>query len=157
VRLQEWLEWQQRVHPRAIDLTLGRVTQVLEALDCARPRCPVITVGGTNGKGSVTALLSSVLGAAGRRVGLFTSPHLIRYTERIRIAGREVEEAALIAAFERIEAVRGDVTLTFFEYSFAAAALLFGAADLDAWILEVGLGGRFDAVNAVSADVAVIV
>jgi dihydrofolate synthase/folylpolyglutamate synthase len=116
----------------------------------------VITVAGTNGKGSCVALLSQILKCAGYRVGAFTSPHLIRYNERIVIDGREVSDASLIAAFERIDAARGDETLTFFEFNALAALLVFETATLDAIILEVGLGGRLDAVNVVDADVALV-
>ena len=155
--LAEWLEFQQRVHPQSMDFTLERIRTVLARLGLDKPRAPVITVGGTNGKGSVTAMLESILGAGGASVGLYTSPHLLRYQERIRIGGREVEADSLVDAFERIEAVRGEVTLTYFEYSTAAALLLFAAAPVDALVLEVGLGGRLDAVNAIDADVAVVV
>jgi dihydrofolate synthase/folylpolyglutamate synthase len=155
--LAEWLDWQLRVHPRTIDFTLERIRVVLERLGVAQPRVPVLTVGGTNGKGSVTALLDSVLRAGGLRVGHYTSPHLLRYEERIRIDGREIEAAALVDVFERVEAARGDVTLTFFEYATAAALVAFADAKLDALVLEVGMGGRLDAVNALDADVAVVV
>jgi len=116
----------------------------------------VITVGGTNGKGSCVAMLDSILSRAGYRVGVFTSPHLVRYNERIRIAGQDVLDAALVAAFERIEDARGEISLTFFEFNTLAALLVFAAADLDAIVLEVGLGGRLDAVNVVDADVAIV-
>lgn len=155
--LAEWLDWQLRVHPRAMDFTLDRIRVVLERLGVARPRVPVFTVGGTNGKGSVTALLDSTLRASGLRVGHYTSPHLVRYEERIRIDGREIDAAELVAVFERVEAARGDVTLTFFEYATAAALVAFADARLDALVLEVGLGGRLDAVNAIDPDVAVVV
>ena len=155
--LAEWLDFQQRVHPRAMDFTLERIRAVLGRLGALKPRAPVITVGGTNGKGSVTAMLEAVLLAAGRRVGLYTSPHLARYEERIRIDGREIAAEWLVGFFERIEAARGEITLTYFEYSTAAALLAFAAEPLDAIVLEVGLGGRLDAVNVVDADVAVVV
>ncbi len=155
--LAEWLEYQQRVHPRAMDFTLERIRAVLARLGGARPGAAVITVGGTNGKGSVTALLEAVLLAAGRRVGLYTSPHLTRYEERIRIDGREIDAARLVAIFERIEAARGAITLTYFEYATAAALVAFAEQPLDFVVLEVGLGGRLDAVNVVDADVAVVV
>jgi dihydrofolate synthase/folylpolyglutamate synthase len=116
----------------------------------------VITVGGTNGKGSCVALLEAMLGAGGYRVGTFTSPHLVRYNERIRIAGRLATDAELMDAFARIEAVRGDHSLTFFEFNTLAALLLFQSLPLDAVVLEVGLGGRLDAVNIVDSDVAVL-
>lgn len=155
--LADWLDYQQRIHPRTIDFTLDRIRVVLGRLGLARPRVPVLTVGGTNGKGSVTALIESVLRAGGRRTGLYTSPHLIRYQERIRVDGREIDEPALLAAFERVEAARGDEQLTFFEYATAAALVAFEQARVDVLVLEVGLGGRLDAVNALAADVAVVV
>lgn len=155
--LAEWLDYQQRLHPQAMDFTLERIRAVLDRLGLRRPRAPVITVGGTNGKGSVTAMLESILAAGGAKVGLYTSPHLVRYEERIRIGGAEIDAATLIAAFERIEAARGEVSLTYFEYSTAAALLAFADAEVDAIVLEVGLGGRLDAVNAIDADVAVVV
>jgi len=154
--LAEWLAYQERIHPRSMDFTLERIQAVLGRLGLLRPRARVITVGGTNGKGSVTAYLDAVLRAAGARVGLYTSPHLSRYTERIRIDGREIDEAQLLAAFERVEAARGAVTLTFFEYATAAALAAFAVEPLDFLVLEVGLGGRLDAVNALDADAAVV-
>jgi dihydrofolate synthase/folylpolyglutamate synthase len=154
--LSDWLSWQQSLHPSAIDLGLTRVHRTLQRLGWRKPDCPVITVGGTNGKGSSVAMLDSILTAAGYRVGTFTSPHLVRYNERIVIAGREVSDASLMAAFERIDDVRGEDTLTFFEFNALAALLIFETARLDAIVLEVGLGGRLDAVNAVDADVALI-
>jgi dihydrofolate synthase/folylpolyglutamate synthase len=155
--LDEWLEYQQRVHPRAMDFTLERVRIVLDRLGLRRPSATVVTVGGTNGKGSTTAMLDAVLRAGGRRAGLYTSPHLVRYEERIRIDGREIDAAHLVDVFERVEAARGEVTLTFFEYATAAALLAFADAELEAYVLEVGLGGRLDAVNAIDADASVVV
>jgi dihydrofolate synthase / folylpolyglutamate synthase len=154
--LSEWLLWQEKLHPSSIDLGLDRVRRTLERLKWQAPRCPVITVGGTNGKGSTVALIRRMLSASGYRVGTFTSPHLIRYNERITIAEREVSDASLVAAFERIDVARGDDTLTFFEFNTLAALLIFEGADLDAMVLEVGLGGRLDAVNVVDADLAII-
>ncbi len=154
--LAEWLAFQERVHPRAMDFTLERIRTVLARLGLARPRARVLTVGGTNGKGSVTTLLEALLREGGHRVGLYTSPHLVRYTERIRIDGREIDERRLIDVFERVEAARNDITLTFFEYATAAALLAFDDLAVDYAVLEVGLGGRLDAVNAVDAEVAVV-
>lgn len=154
--LGDWLAWQETLHPRAVDLGLDRLRRTLERLKWRRPDCPVITIGGTNGKGSSAALTAAILGAAGYRVGVFTSPHLVRYQERITIAGREISDASLIAAFERIDAARGADTLTFFEFNTLAALLVFETAGLDAVVLEVGMGGRLDAVNIVDADVALI-
>lgn len=155
--LEAWLEYQQRVHPRAMDFTLSRMHALLAALGLPRPARHVITVGGTNGKGSVTATLEAVARAGGLSTGLYTSPHLVRYTERIRIDGEEIDEARLCAIFERIEAARGTTTLTYFEYGTLAALLAFQDAGVDLAILEVGLGGRLDAVNAIDADVAAVV
>src|SRR5688500_6106615 len=150
--LADWLTWQETLHPRAIDLGLERLHRTLVRLGWERPTCPVITIGGTNGKGSCVALLSRILASAGYRVGTFTSPHLVRYNERISIDGREVSDESLIAGFERIDAARGDDTLTFFEFNALAALLIFEAANLDAIILEVGMGGRLDAVTVVDPD-----
>jgi dihydrofolate synthase/folylpolyglutamate synthase len=154
--LAEWLELQDSVHPRTIDLGLERVTEVAERLGLAAPAYRVVTVGGTNGKGSVAAHAEALLRAAGTPVGLFTSPHLVRYNERIRVGGAEVGDAELIEAFERIEAARGTTTLTFFEYNTLAALLIFARRAVEVAVLEVGLGGRLDATNLVSADVAVV-
>lgn len=154
--LADWLSWQERLHPSAIDLGLERLTRTLERLRWRRPACPVITIAGTNGKGSSVALTARILTVAGYRVGTFTSPHLLRYNERITIAGREVSDASLMVAFERIDAARGEQTLTFFEFNTLAALLVFETAGLDAIVLEVGMGGRLDAVNVVDADVALI-
>ncbi|HEY0939572.1 MAG TPA: bifunctional tetrahydrofolate synthase/dihydrofolate synthase [Steroidobacter sp.] len=154
--LADWLRWQETLHPSTIDLGLERMRRTLERLEWRQPACPVITVAGTNGKGSTVALTSRILRAAGYRVGTFTSPHLVRYNERIIIDGREVSDASLVAAFERIDEARGDDTLTFFEFNTLAALLVFDTACLDAIVLEVGLGGRLDSVNAVDADVAVV-
>jgi dihydrofolate synthase / folylpolyglutamate synthase len=154
--LYEWLLWQEKLHPSSIDLGLERVRRTLERLGWQAPSCPVITVGGTNGKGSTVALLRRTLSAEGYRVGTFTSPHLLRYNERITIAERDVSDASLVAAFERIDVARDDDTLTFFEFNTLAALLIFETANLDAMVLEVGLGGRLDAVNVIDADLAII-
>ena len=155
--LDAWLAWQERLHPAAIELGLDRVRRVLDALGLRAFACPVITVGGTNGKGSCVALLDSILRAAGLRVGAFTSPHLVRYNERIRVNGREATDLELMQAFERVSDARDDVSLTFFEYNTLAALSLFAATPLDAVILEVGMGGRLDAVNVIDPDVSLIV
>jgi dihydrofolate synthase / folylpolyglutamate synthase len=154
--LAEWLALQESVHPKTIDMDLVRVTAVARALGVDKPACPVITVGGTNGKGSTVAHLEALLRAAGASTGTFTSPHLIRYNERIRVDGVEVDDAELVAAFERIEGARGTTTLTFFEYNTLAALLIFAERAVDVEVLEVGLGGRLDATNLVGADVAVV-
>ncbi len=203
--LEQWLAHQSQVHPQTIDLGLERLREVLERLHWRQPSVPVITVAGTNGKGSVTAYCAAILRAAGYRVGTFASPHLRDYRERIRVHDRLVTNEELIAAFERIEAARmrprgthggtaardaatpdvaapgvaspgvaasdvtmpgatssgaappGEVSLTFFEYNSLAAFLIFQAAEVDAWVLEVGMGGRLDAVNVVDPTVAVVV
>jgi dihydrofolate synthase/folylpolyglutamate synthase len=154
--LEQWLAYQTQVHPQAIDLGLDRLHVVLERLQWRQPQIPVITVAGTNGKGSVSAYCAAIMSAAGLRVGTFTSPHLRSYRERIRVHDRLAGTAELLAAFEQIEAARGSVALTFFEFNTLAALLIFGAAPLDAWVLEVGMGGRLDAVNVVDPDVAVV-
>jgi dihydrofolate synthase/folylpolyglutamate synthase len=155
--LEQWLAYQSRVHPQAIDLGLGRLRLVLDRLNWRQPTVPVITVAGTNGKGSVSGYCAAIMAAAGYRVGTFTSPHLRDYRERIRIHDRLVSAEELVSAFERIEAARGEVGLTFFEFNTLAAFLVFEAAQLDAWVLEIGMGGRLDAVNVVDPDVAVVV
>lgn len=154
--LTDWLVWLEQQHPRAIDLGLERVGQVADRLGLRHPGCPVITVGGTNGKGSTVATLVSICRAASLRTGSYTSPHLLRFNERICLDGEPVADAPLVAAFERIEAARGEVSLTYFEFTTLAAFLLFREAGLDVLVLEVGLGGRLDAVNLVDADVAVV-
>jgi dihydrofolate synthase/folylpolyglutamate synthase len=135
---------------------LARVSSVARTLGLDKPSSRVITVGGTNGKGSTVAHLDALLRAAGASTGMFTSPHFIRYNERIRVGGIEVDDAELIGAFERIEPARGATTLTFFEYNALAALMIFAERRVDVAILEVGLGGRLDAVNLVDADVAVV-
>ncbi|OZB58807.1 MAG: bifunctional tetrahydrofolate synthase/dihydrofolate synthase [Lysobacterales bacterium 14-68-21] len=159
--LADWLAYQEQVNPRAIELGLERVRAVWQRMGAPRPACHVITVGGTNGKGSTVALLEAMLRRAGRRVGCFTSPHLLAYNERVRIDGADVDDASLVAAFERIESARmrgpGEpIPLTYFEFGTLAALDLFARADLDVAVLEVGLGGRLDAVNIVDADVVAI-
>ncbi len=154
--LADWLEQQQKSHPSAIELTLDRVREVARRLDLLKPAYRVVTVGGTNGKGSTVACLDALLRTAGLRCGRFTSPHLARYNERICVDGEEASDASLIRSFERIDAVRGDITLTFFEYNALAALDQFRAAEVDVAVLEVGLGGRLDATNIIDADVAVI-
>ncbi len=155
--LEQWLAYQTQVHPQSIDLGLDRLRLVLERLNWRQPKVPVVTIAGTNGKGSVSGYCAAILAAAGYRVGTFTSPHLRDYRERIRIHDRLVSAAELVSVFERIEAARREVGLTFFEFNTLAALLLFDAAQLDAWVLEIGMGGRLDAVNVVDPDVTVIV
>jgi dihydrofolate synthase / folylpolyglutamate synthase len=154
--LAGWLEWQQALHPRAIEPGLDRLQRVLVRTGWQPPRVPVFTIGGTNGKGSCVAMLDAILHAGGRRVGTFTSPHLLDYRERIRIDGRDIASASLIVAFERIADALGADTLTFFEFNALAALLVLESANPDAIVLEVGMGGRLDAVNVVDADVAIV-
>ena len=156
MKLQDWLDHQQRLHPREIELGLERVSAVAARMGLVRPAARVITVAGTNGKGSTVAFIEAMAAQAGWRVGTYTSPHLLRYNERVRVAGREASDEALVACFERVEAARGDTSLTWFEFGTLAALALLGDASLDLAVLEVGLGGRLDAVNIVDADVAVI-
>ena len=153
--LDGWLARLEQLHPRAIDLGLDRVQRVAQALGL-NPTFPIIIVGGTNGKGSTCAYLEAMLSAAGYKTGLYTSPHLLRYNERVRIAGQDVSDADLIAAFERIDIARGDTSLTYYEFGTLGAMLQFVDADVDVAILEVGLGGRLDAVNIFDADAAIV-
>ncbi|MGH8494854.1 MAG: bifunctional tetrahydrofolate synthase/dihydrofolate synthase [Gammaproteobacteria bacterium] len=153
--LAEWLDWQEKLHPRAVDLGLERVGQVLTRLDVKVPPGGVITVGGTNGKGSCVAYLEAML-LGERRTGAYTSPHLLDYNERIRIGGAPAADGDIMVAFQRVDDARGEVRLTYFEFGTLAALWLFAQARCEVWLLEVGLGGRLDAVNALDADVAVI-
>jgi len=155
-KLDDWLELQQSVHPRSIDLGLARVGRVARLLGLDQPQCPVITVAGTNGKGSVVAHSDALLRAMGFSTGVFTSPHLVRYNERLCVNGAEASDEEIVAAFERIETARTDTTLTYFEFNALAALALFAARRVDVAVLEVGLGGRLDAANLVDADVGVI-
>lgn len=154
--LEQWLAYQQGAHGLSIDLSLERVREVAARLGLLDKRCPAVIIAGTNGKGSTAAALAALLQSCGQRAGLFTKPHLVRYNERIRIDGVQVSDAVLLAAFERIEAARGAVTLTYFEYNALAALEAFRRAAVDVMVLEVGLGGRLDAVNIIDADVAVL-
>lgn len=154
--LAEWLAYIERQHARPIDMGLERVRAVLARLKPGPIAKAVVTVGGTNGKGSTVAFVEAIARAAGWRVGAYTSPHLLRYNERVRIDGEEIGDAALVGAFAAVEAARADTPLTYFEFGTLAALWLFARAKLDMAILEVGLGGRLDATNVVDADVAVI-
>jgi dihydrofolate synthase / folylpolyglutamate synthase len=154
--LEDWLRVQETVHGLGIDLGLARVRAVAERMDLLPFGPRTIIVAGTNGKGSTVACLEAVLRAIGIRAGAFTSPHLIRYNERIRVDGAEASDAELIAAFEAIDAVRGEITLTFFEYNALAALAVFRARAVEVAVLEVGLGGRLDAVNIVDAEAAIV-
>lgn len=154
--LVAWLYYLERLHAKPIDLGLERVCRVATGLNLLRPAPFVITVGGTNGKGTTCRLLEAILLASGMRVGVYSSPHLLRYTERVRIQGYELPEAAHSEAMAIIEAGRGATSLSYFEFGTLAALQLFRQAALDVVVLEVGLGGRLDATNIVDADVAVI-
>ena len=154
--LCSWLEVLEGRHFKPIDLGLERCSAVWRALGEPRPGARIITVAGTNGKGSVVAYLAAILGSAGHRCGTYTSPHILRFNERLQLQGNAVSDAALIAAFEQVEAVRAEVSLTYFEFTTLAAFVLMQEHQLDWAILEVGLGGRLDAVNLVDPDCAVI-
>lgn len=155
MNISDWLAFIERQHAKPVDLGLDRVRQVSQALG-QRQTCPVILVGGTNGKGSTCAMLERILLCAGWRVGLYTSPHLISYNERVRVDGRPVDDAALCEGFARVEAARGGTPLTYFEFGTLAAWEAFAAHPLDAIILEVGLGGRLDATNLFEPDVSIV-
>jgi dihydrofolate synthase/folylpolyglutamate synthase len=154
--LAGWLTWMEAHHPRQIELGLERVAAVAANLTIDLSRGKIITVGGTNGKGSCVAFLEAILRAAGYRVGAYTSPHLLHYNERVRIDGVAVSDAQLCEAFSAVHAALGEISLTYFEFGTLAAFWLFQQAQLDVVILEVGLGGRLDAVNIIDADVAVL-
>jgi dihydrofolate synthase/folylpolyglutamate synthase len=153
--LEDWLRYIEQQHPQVIALGLERVSETLERMQI-RLQCPVLTVGGTNGKGSTCAMLESILRAAGYRTGLYTSPHLVRYNERVRIGGIEAEDEPLSEAFAAVEAARGQTPLTYFEFGTLAAFWVFSQQKIETAILEVGLGGRLDAVNVLDADCAVL-
>jgi dihydrofolate synthase / folylpolyglutamate synthase len=156
MRLADWLAYQEQVHPKAIDLGLERVKAVADRLGLLPPQALTLTVAGTNGKGSSVTLAAGIYQAAGYKVGRYTSPHLLRYNERIAIDGVDASDEALCAAFTAIEAARGDVPLTYFEYGTLAALWLFRKSCCEVQVLEVGLGGRLDAVNIVDTDCALI-
>jgi dihydrofolate synthase/folylpolyglutamate synthase len=153
--LGEWLSYIERQHPKTIALGLDRVREVFSRLNI-KIQCPVLTVAGTNGKGSTCAMLESILRAAGYRTGLYTSPHLMRYNERVRVAGVEASDEALADSFSAVEQARLEVPLTYFEFGTLAALWLFSRQKIEAALLEVGLGGRLDAVNIVDPDCAVL-
>ncbi|MCO4088134.1 MAG: bifunctional tetrahydrofolate synthase/dihydrofolate synthase [Limnohabitans sp.] len=153
--LQQWLDWCEHLHPVAIDMGLERVKAVAERMNL-RFDCPVITVAGTNGKGSTCAMLEAVLLQAGYRTGVYTSPHLVHFEERCRLHGESASAEMFADAFAAVEAVRGDVSLTYFEFSTLAIFHLMAQAQLDVAILEVGMGGRLDAVNIMDADCTII-
>lgn len=155
--LADWLRWQEQLHPSRIDLGLERVQRVLVAMQLRTPPFKVLTVGGTNGKGSCVALLDAILRAQGYRVGAYTSPHILRYNERVSVNGIEASDAELCAAFARVDAARRDIRLTFFEFGTLAALDIFRTRGIEVAALEVGMGGRLDAVNAVDPLGALVV
>lgn len=154
--LPDWLHWQEQLHPKSIDLGLTRVRAVWRRMHTTDFSCPVITVGGTNGKGSSVAMLQAIYREAGYHVGAYTSPHLWQYNERICLNAEPVSDAMICDAFARVDAARGKTSLTYFEFGTLAALDIFKQHALDVIILEVGLGGRLDAVNIIDADVAII-
>jgi dihydrofolate synthase/folylpolyglutamate synthase len=154
--LDEWLAYLEQLHPSAIDMGLERSRQVATRLGLGRPARRVITVTGTNGKGSTCAFIATLLADCQLKVGVYSSPHLLRYNERVQIGGRDVDDEALCEAFAAVEAARGETTLTYFEMGTLAAFWLFERSDLDAVVLEVGLGGRLDTVNLIDADLSLV-
>ncbi len=164
--LADWLAYIEGQHPKAIEMTLERSREVAQRMGLTKPAPRVVTVGGTNGKGSTVAFIEAIARAAGWRVGAYTSPHLLRYNERVRIEGHDADDDELIAAFAAVERARvgisdddrkqSEIALTYFEFGTLAALWLFAQRDLDLVVLEVGLGGRLDAVNLIDPDVAVI-
>ncbi len=154
--LDQWLARLETLHPNPIDLGLERVAAVALALDLLPVAVPVVTVAGTNGKGSTVAVLEAILGGVGKHTGVYTSPHLLRFNERIRVGGVDASDAEIIAAFRDVDDARGDTSLTYFEFATLAALLVFRTRAVDVLVLEVGLGGRLDAVNIVDPTVAVI-
>lgn len=154
--LQEWLAWQEELHFTAIELGLDRCTEVAENMGLLNPDFIVISVAGTNGKGSSVTMLDSIIANSGYKTGCYTSPHLIRYNERVKLNGVEVTDEMLCKSFSRIDHARGDISLTYFEFGTLAALDIFHHANVDVAVFEVGLGGRLDAVNCLDADVALI-
>lgn len=154
--LDDWLTYLELIHPAEIDLGLDRVLVVFRRLFRSNPRARILTVGGTNGKGSTVVALERLLARAGRRTGAYTSPHLQRYNERVRVNGTDVSDDVLVRAFEMVEKARKSTTLTYFEFGTLAAFVIFNESGLDDWVLEVGLGGRLDAVNILDADLSII-
>lgn len=156
--LNTWLDYWSHVHVTGIDLGLERVIPVAEKLGVTRPQAKVLTVAGTNGKGSTTTTLAAILNAQGYKVGLYQSPHIYRFNERVKLAGIEVDDQTLVDAFVQVDQARRDcdLSLSFFEATTLAAFVIFKAKQCDVWVLEVGLGGRLDVVNVIEPDVAVI-
>ncbi len=156
LNLDSWLDYIGRIHPKEMDFGLDRILKVVRPLNWNRFSCPVVIVGGTNGKGSCVRFLENIFTAAGYRVGAYTSPHLMKFNERIRINNQMVDDQTLVSSFQQVEQLRQPISLSYFEFTFLAALQIFQQACLDLVILEVGLGGRLDAVNIVDADIAVI-
>ena len=154
--LSEWLAWQASLNPREIDLGLERVRQVANRLSLSRPAIGLITVGGSNGKGSTVGIIESLCAANDLSTAVYTSPHLVRYNERMRLDGDEVDDDWLIEQFAAVDEARGETPLTYFEFGTLAALRGFSQAQVDVWILEIGLGGRLDAVNVIDPDISVV-
>ena len=154
--LEEWIDWQCKLHPTNMDFNLSRVIEVAKKLKIDQPIPKVITVAGTNGKGSTVSILESILYESDYKVGSYTSPHLLNFNERIKIDKVPVKTDSICDAFESIEETRGNITLTYFEFSTLAALIIFSKSNLDVIILEVGLGGRLDAVNIINPDISII-
>ena len=154
--LQEWLDWQEKLHFTAIELGLDRCRKVAELMKLLPPAYFVISVAGTNGKGSTAVMLENILRSAGYKTGIYTSPHLIRYNERIKVDGREIDDPTLCAAFDRIDKARENISLTYFEFGTLAAMDIFQNRKIDIAIMEVGMGGRLDAVNMLDANISII-
>ncbi len=158
-KLNDWLEYQLQIHPKSIDMGLDRISEVSKRLEITKPAPRVITVAGTNGKGSTVAFIEAIARAAGWKVGAYTSPHILSYNERVRVDGINADDQQFIRVFEKIEAARlreTEIPLTYFEFGTLAAVLIFAMQDLDLVILEVGLGGRLDATQIVEPDVCII-
>ena len=154
--VNEWLDWQQTVHPLNIDFKLERILSVYEKLNVSSIAKKVITVAGTYGKGSTVSFLESILSNSNYNVGTFTSPHILKYNERIKINQKEIDDESLLDVFELIDKKRGSITLTYFEFATLSAFYLFSKSDLDVAVLEVGLGGRLDATNIIDSDISII-
>ncbi len=154
--LEQWLEYQLSTHPKEISMGLERLREVARRMGLLHMPCPLITVAGTNGKGSTIAFIEAIARASGLNVGVYTSPHFLRYNERVRLNGADISDVALVEAFETIELARAEIPLTYFEFGTLAGIYIFAKSELDLVVLEVGLGGRLDAVNILDADVAVI-
>jgi len=155
-RLHEWLEWQETLHSKKIELGLERIAEVANRMGVAEPDYKTVVVAGTNGKSSIVTILESIFHHAGYRVGAYTSPHLLHYNERIRVLKNNVDDESLCEAFNKVDQARGDTSLSYFEFGTLAAMQIFNDVELDVAIYEVGLGGRLDAVNILDADVAIV-